>query len=292
MLHTRKPCSCPVFPDTRIPDCTCQIPGVSPFLQIRWKRLVVDEGHVSAMVSTALIHFAKLLSVQFRWIVTGTPTTNLLGLSLGKKGNEATQEVNDKPDKSPDNDTLRSLPDWEVDIISQLPSLSPPAESLTPRVWTQYDRLDLQKVGNMMTHFIMVPQFATNTKLVQTHVTEPLLDLSGPRPGSIQVLNQVMETIMIRHRYLLFSMLNKFDATRFVSIGLKTSRKMLCFLLSLMNQFCWILTHMSSSRTMPCRRSSPSMLSTQNAQTRYETHCSSLFYIDIEWYRITCSILR
>lgn len=151
------------------------------------------------MVSTVLAHFTKLLSVEFRWIVTGTPTTNLLGLSLGKKGSEAAQKVEDEISESIIN--LMTLPNQEVDMISKLSSSPPAAEHSPSRSWTQYDRNDLQKLGNMMTHFIAVPRFAANTKLFQSCVTEPLLDPSGPRPGSIQVLNQVMEMIMIRHRY-------------------------------------------------------------------------------------------
>jgi hypothetical protein len=54
----------------------------------------------------------------------------------------------------------------------------------------------------MITHFIAVPQFAADGKLVSSHVTDPLLDPKGPRPGSIQILNQVMQMVMIRHRYV------------------------------------------------------------------------------------------
>ncbi|KAG6873801.1 hypothetical protein C0995_011026 [Termitomyces sp. Mi166 len=195
-LHSWKPCSCPCIPGSRIPDCKCKIPGVSPLLQIRWKRLVIDEGHVSASLSTILTPFVKMLSVERRWIVTGTPTRNLLGLSLGEKSAKDTRQQGDQDGSdtdSEDNNLNEDLPD--------LPSRSQMNIDCRPaRVWTKHDREDLGKLGKMISHFIAVPQFIASPKLVTTHVIEPLLDPKGPRPGAIQVLNQVMETIMIRHR--------------------------------------------------------------------------------------------
>ena len=193
-------------------------------LQIRWKRLVIDEGHVSGTLSTTLVSFAKLLSVERRWIVTGTPTTNLLGLSFGTKSSEIADSQLDRTKAAENNDSVESEKSraWEmdeendrtmeVDEIQMGSSQSSSRESTPPlptvetssgnlkRIWNKYDREDLNKLGNMITHFIAVPQFNANPKLVTSHVIEPLLDSTGPRPGSIQVLNQVMEMVMIRHR--------------------------------------------------------------------------------------------
>jgi hypothetical protein len=137
--------------------------------------------------------------------VTGTPTTNLLGLGLGRKtaeeashsedGNEEMEDLfGDEGNGSPMDVTSSPSPS----DISRSPSAS--AEMPASRVWNKHDREDLRKLGNMVAHFISVPQFGADLKLMNTHVTEPLLDLQGPRPGAISVLNQVMEMVMIRHR--------------------------------------------------------------------------------------------
>ncbi|KAH6902291.1 SNF2 family N-terminal domain-containing protein [Coprinopsis sp. MPI-PUGE-AT-0042] len=160
------------IPGTRVPDCKCQ-KEVSPFLQIRWKRLVIDEGHVSSSVSTVLTHFAKALSVERRWIVTGTPTTNLLGLGLGKRT-------------------------MEESAIHQLEEPMPPDEGF-PMDVDSHDTF--MGAGNAAAaQLIAMPQFASDSRMMTTHVTEPLLDPNGPRPGAISVLSQVMNTVMIRHR--------------------------------------------------------------------------------------------
>ncbi|KAH0583511.1 hypothetical protein H2248_009138 [Termitomyces sp. 'cryptogamus'] len=204
-LHSWKLCSCPCIPDSRIPDCKCKISGVSPLLQIRWKRLVIDEGHVSASLSTILTPFVKMMSVERRWIVTGTPTRNLLGLSLGEKSTEVARQQAEVDRNAFDIDSEDSCPTEDLSG-SRSRSRTPYTniDSMPARVWTKHDREDLGKLGKMISHFIAVPQFMANPKLVTTHIIEPLLDPRGPRPGAIQVLNQVMETIMIRHRQVAF----------------------------------------------------------------------------------------
>ena len=189
---------------------------MSPLLQIRWKRLVIDEGHVSASLTTQLTPCTKSLSIERRWIVTGTPTTNLLGLALGQRTMEEIPEEA-IAEEGTGHDTYlgelhtSNLPPASASLGSPASSASSSLRS-TPsiaadrptkvRIWDHDDRGDLRKLGNMITHFIAVPQFAADGKLMSTHVTDPLFDSKGPRPGSIQILNQVMQMVMIRHRYV------------------------------------------------------------------------------------------
>lgn len=200
-LHSWEACRCPEHPGSRVPQCDCKSPNVSPLLRIRWKRLVIDEGHVSASISTILTPFTKLLSIERRWIVTGTPTTNLLGLSLGKKiSEEAQSQVEDDLDEFVPGDDEPTESQDSSETFSRANSTLSLDTEVPLRIWNKYDREDLNKLGKMITHFISVQQFAADPKLIQTHIIEPLLDQRGPRFGAIQVLTQVMEMIMIRHR--------------------------------------------------------------------------------------------
>jgi hypothetical protein len=147
-----------------------------------------------------LVAFAKQLCVERRWIVTGTPTTNLLGLGLGSKVTECLESPS-KHSTSSAFEEEEEEPDFsEATSEVTTPAGSPPPTTLVTRIWNKYDREDLNKLGNMITHFIAVPQFTADSSLITTHVTEALLDPSGPRRGAIQVLNQVMQLVMIRHR--------------------------------------------------------------------------------------------
>ncbi|KAF9150335.1 hypothetical protein BG015_007854 [Linnemannia schmuckeri] len=70
-------CQCGIVYDR----CRCLPPrAISPLMQVRWKRIIVDEGHSMGMrMSDHTLH-AEKLHADRRWICTGTPTTNLANL--------------------------------------------------------------------------------------------------------------------------------------------------------------------------------------------------------------------
>ncbi len=92
------------------------------------------EGHVSASMSTILTPFTKLLSIEHRWIVTGTPTTNLLGLNFGAKVDSMQELYGDEGDTE----------FWELfkdpeGSASQSREVTPPPVKQA-RIWNKYDR--------------------------------------------------------------------------------------------------------------------------------------------------------
>ena len=181
-------CQCPDFERIRITNCACDIEfSNTPLTSVRWKRLVIDEGHISSSVDSVLATSLNRLNVERRWIVTGTPTTNLLGLSFGQSSERFDDE---EPPSSTDSSTP-STSDTEG---------TPGPDEGRPRVWTKDDRQDLLKLSAIITHSLSVPKFKADTKAFKNLVTAPLLETTGPSPGAIQVFEQVMKMIMIRHR--------------------------------------------------------------------------------------------
>ena len=159
---------------------------------------MVDEGHVHGTDRTNISRVASLLSVERRWLVTGTPTANLLGINLRSSDNYAELQY---PKDQPEGDDI--LPPWE-DLDLGTPDQNgvhvANAEVLASRTWTRYDREDLRKLGTMMITFLQIPRFSADPRLFGNLVVHSLFGSSGPQLGAIQVLTQIMNNIMIRHQ--------------------------------------------------------------------------------------------
>jgi hypothetical protein len=137
--------------------------------------------------------------VERRWLVTGTPTTNLLGINL--RSSEVGPELQYPAEDPSEDDFLPAWDDLDPGSLSQNSvSIANAEVALPPRTWTRYDREDLRRLGTMMITFLQIPRFAAESQLFSRHVVQSLFGTSGPQPGAIQVLTQVMNCIMIRHQ--------------------------------------------------------------------------------------------
>ena len=128
--------------------------------------------------------------------MTGTPTTNLLGLSFGQS-KELSGDVDDDND---DSDYELGLSECRTTPDTSDTEGSPRPRGRKPRVWTNDDRGDLVKLSTIISHSLSFPKFKADSKVFKSLVAAPLLGPTGPSPGAIQVLEQVMKAVMIRHR--------------------------------------------------------------------------------------------
>ncbi|KAG1728635.1 SNF2 family N-terminal domain-containing protein, partial [Suillus paluster] len=179
-LHRLKPCTCAPFPGSRVPNCCC--PGD-------------PSCHTSGNMAATLNYFVRELSIERKWIVTGTPTSNILGLSLGRKQDDDIEDV-----IRADRFYSLPIPATTDGSASDTSSISDCGAENAVRIWGTYDYVNLRKLGTMISDFLAVPQFHSDLKLFGSHVSAPLCDRRGPRVGAIKVLSQVMEMVMVRHR--------------------------------------------------------------------------------------------
>ena len=119
----------------------------------------MDEGHNTAYTTTEYFTAASKLSVENKWIITGTPTQHLIGAL---------------------NTTRTKEPNGDVDY----------------RGWTEDDEKDIRRLNNMIGRYLRMEPFFSQRSYFDTHVSTPL---RKGWSGSRTVLAQIMESIMIRH---------------------------------------------------------------------------------------------
>ncbi|KAH9875130.1 hypothetical protein J1614_004619 [Plenodomus biglobosus] len=78
-------CSCSYIGTTRIRNCNCVTDldvYESPLKKLHWLRIIVDEGHSFSSSVTNAVLVAKQIQAERRWVVSGTPAKNLVGVEM------------------------------------------------------------------------------------------------------------------------------------------------------------------------------------------------------------------
>ncbi|KAF2460627.1 hypothetical protein BDY21DRAFT_298762 [Lineolata rhizophorae] len=79
-------CRCPYIGATRTRNCTCfrqELAYRSPLKYLHWLRIIIDEGHnFASSTSNAVLVAEALISVERRWLVSGTPAKDLISVDL------------------------------------------------------------------------------------------------------------------------------------------------------------------------------------------------------------------
>lgn len=152
--QTRYPttCNCPYIGASRKRDCTClreEDIYDSPLKHIHFLRIIIDEGHFFSSANTTAAHVAdKLVRSDHRWVVSGTPAKDLLGVEMDVISSNAASP----PDQSIRDDILRQRSAFETkndtsgaiksigSIASHFLKVRPwaPAEGERPAEWENY----------------------------------------------------------------------------------------------------------------------------------------------------------
>ncbi|WVR09439.1 hypothetical protein IAU60_006506 [Kwoniella sp. DSM 27419] len=143
----------------------------------RWKRIILDEGHIAKDKGTNAMALVRQLSVERRWLVSGTPTRHLQ--QGGELELESFVEGQLQPDPSEDSGAGINL------------------ES-NPRQWTDREIEDVTRIGKMIGGYLAAEPFKSDMGF-QQHVTSKLKGPRGPAFGAVERIRNVMSGVMVKH---------------------------------------------------------------------------------------------
>ncbi|KAJ5972344.1 uncharacterized protein N7479_002262 [Penicillium vulpinum] len=146
-----------------------------PIANLHWLRVIVDEGHDLAGTSE-MVDLLTKLHFERRWIISGTPLSELYGVELSI----ASQEVNtDDTESSADNNAI-------------LEKRRKAGNAVKPEI------KDVKKLGLMVHYFLKLKPWANNTKdwpLYTTKVGEDGMRRKSPS------LRATLQSLVVRHQY-------------------------------------------------------------------------------------------
>lgn len=169
--------------------------------------MTADEGHIAQSRTTSTVDFASRLSIERKWIVTGSeyfdysthvtdlsaPTRHLLGLDA-----DSTQSLNIP---SAQRQSVDSQP--TVGVIVPSPNskkrkrrtADAVSSSLASQRWSVEELEDLTRLGNLFC-FLGTEPFATSRLKFSADVMKPL---RTNQFGSVQRMQSLMRSLLIRH---------------------------------------------------------------------------------------------
>lgn len=169
------------YPSTsnRIPDHFENGRYHTPLKDLHFLRIIVDEGHDFAStggknMATAALHS---LHVERRWIVSGTPTTGLLGVEVGLATHETSEgEI------APRHESNQSALDARREVMHQA-----------------QERSDLEKLGSIVVDFLRLSPWA-NSKGDDPASWTKLITPLGEVHRKPTSLRKLLESLVVRHQ--------------------------------------------------------------------------------------------
>jgi hypothetical protein len=132
-------CKCPYIGATRTVDCHCvKVDDIyeSPLKQLHFKRLIIDEGHFFSSSNSAAVSVAKsLVTADHRWVVSGTPAKDLLGVEADMSVAAVQEEAGESRDEVLDRRRLFNPKEDTSGAIKSLGTLA--SHFLRIRPWAE-----------------------------------------------------------------------------------------------------------------------------------------------------------
>ncbi|KAG0260188.1 hypothetical protein DFQ27_003667 [Actinomortierella ambigua] len=169
ILASKRKCTC----DSSTTFARCRCPTehtISPLQHVRWKRIIVDEGHSMGSQSSNYALLASTMYAERRWICTGTPTLNLSNLADYAQPTTGTSEEMNDTEVSPG-------------------SREKPSRPLSTRRVALSDQEDLIKLSTIVSNYLRLEPFTSGPKIFSKELQAPFSS-----PSSFSSLTPIMES--------------------------------------------------------------------------------------------------
>ncbi|KAL8839795.1 MAG: hypothetical protein Q9170_001606 [Blastenia crenularia] len=187
----KNPCIC-----TENGRCHCSAhtsaPYTSPLASLHFLRIIVDEGHdfsTFGRKNNAVIALQKL-HVDRRWIVSGTPSSGLLGIEASTAALETLSGVSDR-----DSLLVREILESRRGRASD-PSMDP---SVRKSALLQ-ERKDLEKLGSIVVDFLDLRPWANSKGGNDVGSWKQYVIPAEDGQRKPRSLRKVLESLVVRHR--------------------------------------------------------------------------------------------
>ena len=172
-------CSCSLDEEWPCRNCTFKGSYQSPLRDMHFLRVIMDEGHeFSSYGSKNNTYWAlQQLHVQRKWIVSGTPTSGLIGVEVGAAASETTDPA----------------------VISSCEANADILERRRKESALSQERRDLEKLGGLVVGFLKLKPWANSKGEDQATWSKYIMPRQdGKRkPISLQTL---LQSLVVRHR--------------------------------------------------------------------------------------------
>ena len=184
-------------------DCNCAAAGPnyhSSLRNLHFLRIIVDEGHdfASSGGTNNAIWALKRLQVDRRWIVSGTPSTGLLGVEVGLAVNE-TSSSTESSDVAADLEARNKETVRIHEYQSPVPLRSSDMTLRTQASARLQEHKDLQKLGRIVVDFLGLRPWA-NTRGEDPASWQKYVLPAKDGSRKPRSLKSILESLVVRHR--------------------------------------------------------------------------------------------
>ena len=172
--------------------CSNGIHYHSPLEELHFLRIIVDEGHDFSSFGRKknAVHVLQRLHVERRWVVSGTPSSGLLGVEVSTATLETLDNVSDL-ESSAVRDVLESRRVNNADA-----QLDPGLQRST----LLQERKDLEKLGSIVEDFLNLKPWSNDKGGEDAASWKQYIIPSDDGRRKTKSLRSVLESLVVRHR--------------------------------------------------------------------------------------------